>query len=93
MGYTHYLQYGECSQKEFEQGLEAALPLLKKICKEHRKVLCLEYDEPTKAPLLESKLVKFNGKGDDGHETFYIAYSSERHGFCKTARKPYDLAV
>ena len=39
----------------------------------------------------------FNGNsiGDLGHETFYINKKNDKESFsfCKTARKPYDLAV
>jgi hypothetical protein len=35
----------------------------------------------------------FNGREDDGHETFYIAGDVRGFTFCKTARKPYDVVV
>lgn len=54
------------------------------------------------APQVSPELVRFNG-GDEAHETFYIALKGRggggRHetlpvfGFCKTARKRYDVAV
>lgn len=48
-------------------------------------------------------MVRFNGIDDDGHETLYIqrvdkpqSWASDKtvvFGFCKTARKPYDVYV
>jgi hypothetical protein len=49
-------------------------------------------------------MIRFNGWGDNGHETFLITRemsdysirdpeSGESFDFCKTARKPYDVAV
>lgn len=39
--------------------------------------------------------IAFNGieEGDLGHETFGLRVGDEGFEFCKTARKPYDLAV
>lgn len=57
-------------------------------------------------PKITDELVSFNGVGDDSHETFVIeqAFEAPSHrpdpdedglhfAFCKTARKPYDIAV
>lgn len=68
--------------------------------------LALEEGEP-EPPLVDDRYIIFNGTGGDdlGHETFYIdRESADEFGrnrpdipfgfdFCKTARKPYDLAV
>lgn len=66
--------------------------------------LVYEYDEVKKKPELSPDLVRFNGAGGLGHETFYFErvvakgdMGTVRNGrvfsFCKTARKPYDVAV
>lgn len=71
--------------------------------------LAWEYDEPTRPPQLDGDCVRFNGASDDpeadlGHETFRVprVFDSDykqpnERGLmfdcCKTARKPYDLAV
>lgn len=62
--------------------------------------MAYEYDQPNKKPLVNSKVVRFNGKGEGGHETFWFSritkiadYLSDKNmafGFCKTARKGYD---
>ena len=62
-----------------------------------------EFDEP-KDPIFTNDTVRFNGKGNEGHETFYIHKhfsshypqfddSGKAYAFCKTAYKPYDVAV
>lgn len=38
------------------------------------------------------KEIWLNGVGDDSHETFLLDFKGS-WAFCKTARKPYDLAV
>ncbi len=62
-----------------------------------------ESDQTGKKPLANSKLVRFNGIREDGHETFYFDRVQEvadylddktmAFGFCKTAQKPYDCYV
>ena len=37
--------------------------------------------------------IRFNGAGDLAHETFMVDRFSREFEFCKTNRKPYDLAV
>ncbi len=52
-------------------------------------------------PELDANQIMFNGVGDASHETFSVSRVRGKsweggqlgHDFCKTARKPYDLAV
>jgi hypothetical protein len=49
-------------------------------------------------PLYSSQFISFNGVGEDSHETFHMLReyndsSDDIYMFCKTACKPYDLAV
>lgn len=65
--------------------------------------IVLKYEWNKKGrPLVDIDTVRFNGEGDMGHETFFVEriphdYEGKRttraNKFCKTARKPYDLAV
>lgn len=68
--------------------------------------LAYEDDEPDRPPVVSLDEIRFNGVGEDGHETFYLTrrkpekrefdrlYETEgAFDFCKTARKPYDAAV
>jgi hypothetical protein len=50
------------------------------------------------APLYNSQFISFNGVHEDGHETFHMPREyndagNDAYPFCKTALKPYDLAV
>ena len=98
MGYTHY----------WRQSRDFTAAEWKKICtgaravvKAYRSVLCFEYDQEGKAPEVSAEAIQFNGKGDDGHETFILTRKmgacyngeAEAFNFCKTAEKPYDAAV
>ena len=44
-------------------------------------------------PQADEWAIVFNGVGADGHETFYFPKKTKGFIFCKTAAKPYDLAV
>ena len=48
-------------------------------------------------PSITRDAIVFNGRGEDAYETFCVPATlsprSSGMGFCKTARKPYDLAV
>lgn len=57
-----------------------------------------------KPPQVDNEFVRFNGWKDNGHETFLVSREmpdvpewqsdkSRSFDFCKTNRKPYDLAV
>ena len=105
MGYTHYWQRPE---KLDEKRFKAALHDCKKVCKALAVKIRIvkEYDNSI-SPIFNKNLVRFNGKGDNGHETFYIPVflkkpdyqrkfsqpKNEVFAFCKTAYKPYDLNV
>ena len=49
----------------------------------------------TGSPVFTSEKISFNGDASVGndHETFYIEKYDDGFNFCKTARKPYDVAV
>jgi hypothetical protein len=61
-----------------------------------------EYDDES-FPLVNGEQIRFNGKGEDGHETFLLAREDkprewsekkdEVFNFCKTAHKDYDVYV
>lgn len=54
-------------------------------------VVAYEADLENLPPVCEQGTVRFNGIGEEGHETFY--FTDYGWDFCKTARKPYDLYV
>jgi len=91
MGYTHYMGADNWDRKD-ELGFEKALPIVRKILKRYKDLVQFECDN-SKRPVVSKKQIRFNGIGEDGHETFMISNSSFEFNFCKTARKPYDVVV
>lgn len=58
----------------------------------------LQYEcDEDKAVVIDNDIIRFNGDGENGHETFLLCrakFSNETfYDFCKTNRKPYDFAV
>ena len=100
MGYTHYWYkipiLSEDSWKDFIQDFNKVLPHFQN-----------ELDQTSDQQLeITNKIVYFNGIEENSHETFYFERKQDMKerfiqkdengfifGFCKTARKPYDLAV
>ena len=75
---------------------------VKKVLKEIGVPLARECDDPDTDPVINEQEVRFNGIGDDGHETFLFTRDTCKQDytdgdkaftFCGTARKPYDIAV
>ena len=84
MGYTNYWdQTKSFTDKEWKK-VKDEYEYIKEICED------IIIDQ-TK----ESDEIVFNGIKDLSHETFYINKQNNKKSFnfCKTARKPYDLAV
>lgn len=77
------------------------------VCEKREITLAYEYDAAEngkpKPPEVSDDQIRFNGWKDEGHETFCFQKkmpkpqpwieTKEFFDFCKTARKPYDLAV
>jgi hypothetical protein len=102
MGYTHY--WNRAEQVALTPELLADVRTVLRVVGEQGIPLCFEYDRPGELPAVNEELIRFNGQGEDGHETFLFeahfqpSYRQEvkpgkLFDFCKTARKPYDLAV
>jgi hypothetical protein len=94
MGYTHYWN----KQKELPQNKWDAFIEDAKIILIHetqaQELLCSEYDKMDTPPVIDKDTVRFNGKDNEGHETFYFTrVASDEFSFCKTAYKPYDKYV
>lgn len=100
MGYTHYWSFDP-------NKIEDKKLLRKKFAEANRQIgeFC-SYIEINKLftvcggmgedkPLFLDSEVWFNGCAQEGldHETFSIELEKSARGFCKTARKPYDLLV
>jgi len=108
MGYTHYWDRStKLKQSKFEEFIEKVKKIVDGIKKEgaiggvyyEDKEVILSGLEGKDDPCINEHRVVFNGDVENGlgHETFVIENSSgeliDKFNFCKTARKPYDIAV
>jgi hypothetical protein len=96
MGYTHYWYVKDT------QTLELALPLVAGDLKRLLPQLPpLAGWDGTGTPTIGDREIVFNGVRPDDYETFFLVPDPEAYtktekglfGFCKTGRRPYDLAV
>ncbi len=84
MGYSHYFETRNVNPEEWS----AFLKDFQKILPEFIDLLDVIDDQKLD---FDEVYVFFNGIEDDAHETFVLEKNAQ--GFCKTGRKPYDLAV
>ena len=92
MGYTHYWYLPEeISTNEWGELIRDVEKILNDVAV--NQILLTEFE-------VSDERITFNGAGDDAFETFYLVRTKtitkgdmRRFGFCKTARKPYDLVV
>lgn len=93
MGYSHYIRQAKpASDVQWEAVCTdfnklRAVALLEKPLPIQR-----EEDDPSDV-LMDSEHIAFNGIEEDAHETFVLTKDGPAFSFCKTARKPYDIAV
>tara|TARA_R110000824_G_scaffold8858_1_gene40219 strand:+ start:742 stop:1197 length:456 start_codon:yes stop_codon:yes gene_type:complete len=103
MGYTHYFtQTKDFSDDQWSKIRAVANTLLRKAGHIDRST---KYDQKL---FITKDAVRFNGIGDEGHETFYLKKKlrptewesagncfekGEEYQFCKTAYKDYDKYV
>jgi len=92
MGYTHYFEVTTKVSDEQWNTLTDAVKRIIAAATEENIELAFEYDNPSRLPCVDNNTIRFNGVGDEGHETFIIA-RDQGWEFCKTAQKPYDRVV
>lgn len=93
MGYTHHWK----QDRDIDIGeWEAIQTITRKILTTAQDswgiALSEEYDI-NRIPVINEDEIRFNGYGEEGHETFMITRTAEEYAFCKTAQKPYDAVV
>jgi len=91
MGYTHY--WTDNGRRQAIS--EAALLIINQLAQQAYQdgIIQREYDD-TRPPMIAPTLIRFNGIGEQGHETFHFnAQATDPWSCCKTARKPYDDLV
>ena len=89
MGYTHYWNEVKVQPEIWK----AFVKLAKKAADASSIRIAWEFDETSKKPEFNAKGIRFNGCGDNGHETFVLRPNGSGFNFCKTAEKPYDEIV
>lgn len=90
MGYTHYFTNQKMQDEHLFKEFTANV---QKLVDNSPCALRVEFNEPETVPYITDHAVKFNGLGDEGHETFWYTRTDTDFQFCKTAYKPYDLIV
>jgi hypothetical protein len=108
MGYTHYFNFVdnfEPSKKQVAEAVTLVNALLSNLPQYSNsagghftgELLIVQLGEDDiSPPIVDKNVIIFNGVGELAHENFCLELSKRPdHGieFCKTARKPYDLAV
>ncbi len=93
MGYTHSWSNARAlTDSEWDAITTMARRVLRVAQDDLGIALSLEYDV-NRIPVVSETEIRFNGYGEEGHETFLITREPEEFAFCKTARKEYDPAV
>ena len=98
MGYTNYWHQHNDFTDEQWKSIKEEYDYIKEVCGNIIKDETTDLDENTH--------IIFNGIGEDAHETFFLSkdarpfnFKKDYEGqdtsfyFCKTAMKPYDIAV
>lgn len=93
MGYTHYWTKNRTfTDAEWTAITEGTRKILR-VAQEDRGIALSEDYDVNRIPVVDDSLIRFNGYGDEGHETFYFDRRVNSFEFCKTDRKEYDVAV
>lgn len=100
MGYTHYWYRTRSFTPAEWKSIKIDCHKIITLCSGLDIDLRYEFDR-MRHPSITNEHIRFNGQGEQGHETFFMArkLKADRDinkpvfDFCKTAAKPYDLAV
>lgn len=94
MGYSYYWKQKQAVPPATWQAICEDFRKLRTIAliDEQLPPIQLEYDQSEPVEIT-SENIRFNGVGDDGHETLVVKRDSLNFDFCKTNGKPYDIWV
>jgi len=87
MGYTHYWDNNGYDDAQFKDSVKECNKII-----EAKKDILREWDGELDLVIHDS-IISFNGNGDQSHESFVVENNGTGFEFCKTAFKPYDVAV
>ena len=90
MGYTHYWTIKRPLTKKVWR---AIMSDTRKLLAATVLPLAAEFNTPDEKPIVSAELIRFNGIGAEGHETFMLSRHKVEFEFCKTNQKPYDVIV
>jgi hypothetical protein len=93
MGYTHYFEQETKPTDEQWAAITSHFRNLYISCLLTEPLPIQVEDDQPGSPVIDHDCIRFNGIGENGHETFVLRQEDEYFAFCKTAHKPYDLAV
>lgn len=93
MGYTHYWRINRKAARELKEHWSEIVLHCAKFCEAQCKGEIQYEDDDPRPAVFSKKEIRFNGVDSDGHETFLLRNVFSKFEFCKTSRKPYDLAV
>jgi hypothetical protein len=91
MGYTHY--FTPIGPAPTDAQWSNLLREVRAIYERFADVICRESDRADEPPHADDEFIVFNGRKEDGYETFVLERATNEWNFCKTNRKPYDNAV
>ena len=93
MGYTHYWKLNRDIDDSEWEAITTIARTTVRIAQDDWGIALSEDLDFNRIPVINDKEIRFNGYGEEGHETFIITREPTSFLFCKTARKPYDAVV
>ena len=93
MGYTHHWNKPKPTRVEIWADLINLVAIVVKFCEGEGIPLVNGVGDEASQPIFDMGRIMFNGVGEEAHETFIMGRIDLSRGSCKTAYKPYDLAV
>lgn len=93
MGYTHYWQNSSSINDSEWEIIETVTRKILRVAQENRGLALSEEFDVNQIPVVTDQEIRFNGLGDEGHETFLVTRDATSFSFCKTNGKPYDDVV
>jgi hypothetical protein len=103
MGYTHYWSASRNFTDEEWKLIQTNARKILTHATDHYGISVSEEYDINRVPVVNDEMIRFNGLGDEGHETFVLSHkvpeppysgaTKPDFQFCKTARKDYDAPV
>lgn len=90
MGYTHYFEQHKPASREQWDRIADDFAYLYYFG--HLPEIQFESDFDAR-PEITGETIRFNGVGNDGYETMLLSRYGQGFQCCKTAHRPYDLAI